>query len=58
MHEGKRWRMRVDEFAILRGATEPVTSKQAAERAWEPKFLTEILAGGDPRVKPVAARKA
>ena len=39
MHEGKRWRMRVDEFAIARGATEPVTSKQAAERVWEPKFL-------------------
>ena len=45
MHEGKRWRMRVDEFALARGATQPVTSKQAAERVWEPKFLGEIMAG-------------
>ena len=50
MHGGKRWRMRVDEFALQRGATEPVTSKQAAERIWEPKFLGEIMAGRDPRV--------
>ena len=48
MHGGRRWRMRVDEFAIARGATEPVTSKQAAERVWEPKFLGEIMAGRDP----------
>ncbi len=52
MHEGKRWRMPVDDFAIARGATEPVTSKQTAERAWEPKFLGEIIAGRDPRVSP------
>ena len=52
MHGGKRWRMRVDEFALLRGATEPVKSKQAAERIWEPKFLGEIMAGGDPRIAP------
>jgi hypothetical protein len=52
MHDAKRWRMRVDEFAMLRGAPEPVTSKQAAERVWEPKFLGEILAGRDPRVAP------
>ena len=58
MHDGKRWRMRVDEFALVRGATEPVTSKQTAERVWEPKFLAEIMAGGDPRVKPVTAPKA
>ena len=58
MHDGKRWRMRVDEFALVRGATEPVTSKQTAERVWEPKFLAEIMAGGDPRVKPVTERKA
>jgi len=52
MHEGKRWRMRVDEFAIARGATEPVTSKQAAERVWEPKFLGELMAGHDPHIPP------
>jgi integrase len=50
MHEGKRWRMRVDEFAIARGAPEPVTSKQTAERVWEPKFIAELMAGKDPRV--------
>jgi hypothetical protein len=52
MHAGKRWRMPVDEFAISRGATEPVTSKPTAERVWEPKFLGEIVAGRDPRVAP------
>jgi integrase len=55
MHDGKRWRMRVDEFAIARGATEPVMSKQTAERVWEPKFLGELMAGRDPRVSPVKA---
>src|SRR5512144_1069370 len=45
MCQGKRWRMRVDDFASLRGAKEPVTSKQAAERVWEPKFVGEIMAG-------------
>ncbi len=52
MCNGKRWRMRVDDFAVARGATEPVASKQTAERVWEPKFLAEIMAGRDPRVKP------
>jgi integrase len=59
MHDGKRWRMRVDDFAIARGASQPVTSKQTAERVWEPKFLAEIMAGRDPRtppsIRPVAA---
>ncbi len=55
MHAGKRWKMRVDDFAIPRGALEPVTSKQTAERVWEPKFLAEIIAGRDPRVPPQAA---
>jgi integrase len=53
MHGGKRWRMRVDDFALARGATEPVSSKQTAERVWEPKFLGEIMAGRDPRVVAV-----
>ena len=34
MYEGRRWRMRVDEFALERGATEPVTAKQTAEKVW------------------------
>jgi integrase len=50
MYQGKRWRMRVDEFALARGATEPVTSKQTAERVWEPKFLGDIISGLNPRV--------
>jgi integrase len=53
MHEGKRWRMPVDDFAIPRGATEPVKSKQTAEKVWEPKFLAEIIGRGDPRVLPI-----
>jgi hypothetical protein len=52
MHDGKRWRMRVDEFALVRGAPEPIKSKQTAERVWEPKFLGEIMAGRDPRIAP------
>ena len=43
MHGGKRWRMRVDDFALARGATESVASKQTAEHVWEPKFLGEIV---------------
>jgi hypothetical protein len=58
MHEGQRWRMRVDDFALARGATEPITSKQAAERVWEPKFLGEIIAGRDPKVPPDMPRAA
>lgn len=50
MHQGRRWRMRVDEFALARGATEPVISKQTADRVWEPRFLGEIMAGQDPRI--------
>jgi hypothetical protein len=30
MHQGKRWRMPVDDFALARGATEPIMSKQNA----------------------------
>lgn len=56
MHEGKRWRMLVDEFAIARGATEPITVKQTAEKVWEPKFLGEIIAGRDPRTPPEKPR--
>jgi integrase len=52
MHDGKRWRMRVDDFALARGAKEPVTSKQTAEHVWEPKFLGEIMSGRDPHIAP------
>jgi hypothetical protein len=44
--------MPVNDFAIPRGATEPVTSKQTAEKVWEPKFLAEIVAGRDPHLSP------
>lgn len=57
MHNSKRWRMPVDDFAIPRGATEPVTSKQTAEKVWEPKFLAEIIAGRNPRVSPVKPKQ-
>ena len=55
MCKGQRWRMRVDEFALVRGASEPVRLKQMAERIWEPKFIGEIMAGRDPRVPPSKA---
>src|SRR3989442_1487319 len=52
MHQGKRYRMPVDGFALVRGATQPVSSKQEAEKVWEPKFIGEIVAGKDPRKAP------
>jgi integrase len=50
MHKHRRYRMPVDDFALTRGATAPVTSKQEAEKVWEPKFIAEIISGKDPRV--------
>jgi integrase len=44
--------MPVDTFALTRGAKQPVTSKQEAEKVWEPKFIGEIVAGRDPRKPP------
>ena len=32
MHQGSRWRMNVDEFAMARGATDRIEAKQTAER--------------------------
>jgi integrase len=52
MHHGQRYRMPVDAFALVRGATQPVSSKQEAEKVWEPKFIGEIVAGNDPRKPP------
>ena len=49
MHLRKRYRMPVDAFALTRGATKPVKTKQEAEKFWEPKFIGEIVAGRDPR---------
>ena len=44
--------MPVDTFALVRGATQPVSSKQEAEKVWEPKFIAEVVAGKDPRKAP------
>jgi integrase len=55
MHKGRRYRMPVDDFAFARGATASVTSKQEAEKVWEPKFIAEIASGTDPRRKPTGA---
>jgi integrase len=52
MHDGKRYRMPVDDFAFARGASALITSKQEAEKVWEPKFIAEIASGKDPRVVP------
>ena len=52
MYQGKRYRMPVDAFALARGAKQPVTSKQEAEKVWEPKFIGEIVSGRDPRKPP------
>jgi hypothetical protein len=45
MHSRQRYRMPVDDFALARGAKAPVTSKQEAEKVWEPKFIAEISLG-------------
>jgi integrase len=58
MHQGRRWRMPVNAFALARGATERIDSKQAAERMWEPKFVAEIMSGRDPRVPPNVPKPA
>ena len=58
MHQGRRWRMPVHDFALARGATEPITSKQNAEHVWESKFLAEIMAGRDPHVAPSVPKPA
>ena len=58
MHQGQRWRMPVDDFALARGATDTITSKQTAEHVWEPKFLAEIMAGLDPHVPPSVPKNA
>ena len=50
MHKHRRYRMPVDDFALARGATALVASKQEAEKVWEPKFIAEIGSGRDPRV--------
>lgn len=52
MHKHRRYRMPVDDFALARGATTPVTSKQEAEKVWEPRFIAEVVSGRDPRVGP------
>ncbi len=49
MYAGKRWRMRVDEFALVRGATEPVTSSRPRSGYVPP------LRAGDP-VAPARLR--
>ena len=52
MYQRKRYRMPVDVFALARGATQPITSKQEAEKVWEPRFIGEIASGKDPHKAP------
>jgi integrase len=54
MHQGVRYRMPLNDFAFARGADKVITSKQEAERTWEPLFHGEILAGHDPRTGPAS----
>lgn len=58
MHQGKRWRMSVDEFAMARGAPDRIDAKQTAERIWEPRFVAEIVSGRDPHVPPNVQTRA
>ena len=52
MYRQRRYRMNVNEFALARGADQPVTTKHEAEKVWEPLFIAEIVAGKDPRRAP------
>ena len=52
MHNGKRYRMPVNDFALPRGAALPVTTKQEALSRWEPEFKAMIGRGEDPTVPP------
>src|SRR5947209_7129718 len=54
MHQGKRWRMPVDDFALARGAIQPITVKQTAESVCR----NEIMAGRDPHVPPSVPKTA
>jgi integrase len=48
-HNGKRYRMPVDDFAAARGGTIPIVSKEECKKVWEPRFRDEICKGRDPR---------
>lgn len=52
-HDGTRYRMSVDEFAVARGGTIPVSSKDEVRKVWEPMFITEIRSGRNPREAPL-----
>ena len=48
-HNGKRYRMPVDDFAAARGGTVPIVSKEECRKVWEPRFRDEVCKGRDPR---------
>lgn len=50
-HQGRRYRMSVDDFA-----KKPVKSKTEAAEAWLPRFITEVREGRDPRQQLLADR--
>lgn len=52
MHEKRRYKMSVDEFALARGAKRPVATKHEAEKIWWPLFVGEVMSGRDPRIPP------
>ena len=58
MCQGKRWRMRVDDFASLRGAKEPVTSKQVAERIGSRSSLARSWRAEIPGLRRCRSRSA
>jgi hypothetical protein len=54
-YRNSRYSMKVNEYAALRGATHPVTSKQEAREVWEPLYRLDIIAGRDPRASLASA---
>ena len=59
-HDGKRFRMPVNDFAVPRmepGKQRSIESMEEA-RDWERLFIGEIKAGRDPQLKPVRKEKA
>ena len=52
MHEKRRYKISVDEFALARGAERPVATKQETDKVWWPLFVGEVMSGRNPKIPP------
>jgi len=58
MHQGQRYRIPVDTFALARGRSSRSRRSRRPKKLWEPKFIGEIVAGKDPRKAPAPPAQA